>query len=175
VVCSGCGLWRVSVATYHQATLRQQQLARKADDELRTTCTGFATRLLLHGIVLLVVLVMATTARAQVAIPEDVAAVADEAEAPAEVPMTVSGWPISGALGQRIYCIEGIESTHGRWMYNPTSWAGEHAQGWLGFLPSTARRWGAIIGNRASEWDAAARMIAAGAGRQFYGVGAGIC
>jgi hypothetical protein len=91
------------------------------------------------------------------------------------VAISPAGWPIGGALGQRIYCIEGIESTHGRWMFNPTPWAGEHAQGWLGFLPSTARRWGAVIGNRASEWDAAARMIAAGAGRQFYGVGAGIC
>jgi hypothetical protein len=36
-------------------------------------CNSFATRLLLNGIVLLVVLVMATTARAQVVSPEEVA------------------------------------------------------------------------------------------------------
>ena len=89
--------------------------------------------------------------------------------------MPPCAWPICGSLGQRIYCVEGIESTHGAHMYNPQPWYGEHAQGWLGFLPSTARRWGAFIGNRWSEWDAAARMIAAGQGQQFYGIAAGIC
>lgn len=89
------------------------------------------------------------------------------------------GWPIGGALGQRIFCIESIESHHGQAMYNHTPvWNGEHAQGWLGFLPSTAARWGAQIGNRASEWAGAARIIAQGerfARGQFYGLGAGIC
>lgn len=90
-----------------------------------------------------------------------------------------TGWPFVGAIAQRIYCVEGIESSHGRALYNPTPWHGEHAQGWLGWLPSTARAWGAVIGNRASEWAAAARMFATltpqALGRQFYGVGAGIC
>jgi hypothetical protein len=90
-----------------------------------------------------------------------------------------TGWPIGGALGQRIYCVEGIESSHGRFMWNPRGWPppfyNEHAQGWLGFLPSTARRWGAQISNRASEWAAAARMIHAGAGSQFWGIAAGRC
>lgn len=84
-------------------------------------------------------------------------------------------WPIGGALGQRIYCVEAIESAHGRLMYNPTPWHGEHAQGWLGYLPSTAQRWGVAIGNRASEWDGAARMIAAGAGGQFAYIAWGRC
>ena len=83
--------------------------------------------------------------------------------------------PICGPIGARIYCVEAIESRHGAAMYNPTPWYGEHAQGWLGYLPSTARRWGVAIGNRASEWDGAQRMILAGAGRQFYGIAAGIC
>jgi hypothetical protein len=91
------------------------------------------------------------------------------------LPVPTSGWPIDGALGQRLYCVEGIESHHGRDMYNPTPWRGEHAAGWLGFLPSTATKWGAEIGNRWSEWNAAARMIAVGQGRQFFGISAGIC
>jgi hypothetical protein len=167
-------------------------------------CNSLATRLCLHGIVLLVVLVMATTARAQVAIPDDVAAVADEAGVdalhllgavnttnldpreylygvgelarPARiVAISPAGWPIGGALGQRIYCIEGIESTHGRSMFNPTPWAGQHAQGWLGWLPSTAASVGVRIGDRVSEWQGAALMLAHGRGREFYGVQAGIC
>lgn len=86
------------------------------------------------------------------------------------------GWPIGGALGQRIYCIEGIESHHGAAMYNRAPvWNGEHAQGWLGFLPSTARSVGAVIGDRASEWVGAAGMLARGRGREFYGIAAGIC
>lgn len=64
-------------------------------------------------------------------------------------PQTPPGWPIGGALGQRLYCIEGIESAHGKYMYNPIGWPPptyhEHAQGWLGWLPSTAGRWGAVI------------------------------
>lgn len=90
-----------------------------------------------------------------------------------------SGMPFGGAMGNRIYCIEAIESHHSaapRDQYNPTPvWNGEHAQGWLGFLPSTAQHWGAQIGNRASEWAAAARMILAGAGGQFAGIAWGRC
>jgi hypothetical protein len=94
-------------------------------------------------------------------------------------PPPAAGWPIGGALGWRIWCIEGIESSHGVRMWNPVPWPppyyDQHAQGWLGWLPTTARAWGAQIGNRASEWFAAARMLAAGYGRQFFGVAAGRC
>lgn len=94
-------------------------------------------------------------------------------------PPSPPGWPLGGWLGQRIYCVEGIESSHGRFMFNPHGWPppfySEHAQGWLGFLPSTARRWGVVIGDRASEWAGAARMIQAGAGGQFFGIASGRC
>ena len=85
------------------------------------------------------------------------------------------GWPICGALGQRIWCIEGIESRHGEAMWNPTAWHGEHASGWLGFLPSTARSVGVMIGNRRSEWQGAAFMLAHGRGLEFFGVASGRC
>jgi hypothetical protein len=114
--------------------------------------------------------------------PEDYAIEMGWVEKPAPVATIAPaspGWPIGGALGARIYCIEGIESRHGAAMYNPQPWYGEHAQGWLGYLPSTARAWGVTIGNRQSEWDGAARMFATLSaremGRQFYGVGAGLC
>lgn len=91
-----------------------------------------------------------------------------------------NGWPIGGALGQRIYCIERIESSHGVQMWNPVPlrfpdgrWY--HAHGWLGFMDPTAMRWGAVVGNRWSEWQAAARMIRAGYGNAFYGIQAGLC
>jgi len=102
---------------------------------------------------------------------------ASEKPAPAvpASPVSACGWPICGPLGQRIYCVEGIESTHGRAMYNPIPVGREHAQGWLGFLPSTAARWGVAIGNRSSEWSGASRMIAAGAGGQFAGIAWGRC
>jgi hypothetical protein len=90
---------------------------------------------------------------------------------------TVSGsdWPIGGALGQRIWCIEGIESRHGQAMYNPTPVGREHAQGYLGWLPSTAASVGVTIGNRWSEWQGAATMLARGRGREFAGVAWGVC
>src|SRR5260221_14400502 len=61
------------------------------------------------------------------------------------LPQTViTGWPIGGALGQRIFCVEGIESSHGRVMWNPQGWPppyfNEHGQGLLGLLPSKGRR-----------------------------------
>jgi hypothetical protein len=155
-----------------------------------------ARRIALHGFALLVVFGCVAKAYAQ---EDDLQSAADEAGVSVvdlagalsttgldarsyliavgelAAPRPVCGWPICGPLGQRIYCVEAIESHHGAEMYNPTPWHGEHAQGFLGWLPSTARRWGVVIGNRASEWDAAARMVAAGAGRQFYGIAAGLC
>lgn len=83
--------------------------------------------------------------------------VVDEVPAPTVAP-DPPGWPLGGALGQRIYCIEGYESGHGRWMVNASS----GAQGWLQWLPGTARTWGVIVGNRQSEWLAAARIAAQG-------------
>jgi hypothetical protein len=71
-------------------------------------------------------------------------------------------WPIGGALGQRLYCIEGYESGHSAWAYNRSS----GARGWLQWLPSTARAWGVVIGDRFSEWSAAARI--ASLGERFF-------
>lgn len=80
---------------------------------------------------------------------------------------------------ERIWCIEGVESAHGLYMWNSTPvWNGEHAQGWLGWLPSTARRWGVVIGDRDSEWAGAARILDQGerfARTQFAGVAMGWC
>lgn len=96
---------------------------------------------------------------------------------PAVPAFSACSWPICGALGQRIYCVEGIESRHGAAMYNPQPWGvyAEHAQGWLGWLPSTAGSVGVTIGSRVSEWAGAAKMIALGRGREFFGIAAGIC
>lgn len=161
-------------------------------------------RLALHGFALVVVLACVGKAYAQ-QVDQDVADAAAEAgvepvdlqgalnslhdagldvsartyliaEGLIAAPAPACGWPICGPLGARIYCIEEGESTHGAHMYNPTPVRnGEHAQGFLGFLPSTARRWGAVIGDRASEWNAAAAMIRAGAGGQFAGIAWGRC
>lgn len=73
-----------------------------------------------------------------------------------------TGWPILGALGQRIYCVEAIESGHGRWMWNPQGWPppfyNEHAQGlsWLAAVNGAAvgrRHWrqGQRMGRRAAD------------------------
>jgi hypothetical protein len=67
-------------------------------------------------------------------------------------------WPIGGALGQRLWCIEGFESNHSGLAVNRSS----GARGWLQWLPGTARAWGVVIGDRASEWTAAARIAAQG-------------
>lgn len=66
--------------------------------------------------------------------------------------------PICGPLGARLYCVEGYESHHLATAYNPTS----GARGWLQWLASTARQWGVVIGNRQSEWSAAAQIAALG-------------
>lgn len=108
--------------------------------------------------------------------PYDYLYATGELERPVVIP---PGWPIGGDMGKRIYCIEWYESKHGLEMYNKNGWPppyyNEHAQGWLGWLPSTASRWGAIIGNRTSEWAAAAKMIVSNNGGQFYGISAGLC
>jgi len=66
--------------------------------------------------------------------------------------------PIGGALGQRIYCIEGYESGHSGVAYNRRS----GAAGWLQWLPRTASTWGVVIGDRQSEWQGAAAIAAQG-------------
>lgn len=109
--------------------------------------------------------------------PEDYLVMVGHVIRTAPPPAPTNQLPIGGALGNRIYCIERIESNHGLHMYNPipVGRSGEHAQGWLGYLPSTARSVNVTIGNRQSEWNGAALMIAQGRGREFYGIGAGIC
>lgn len=74
------------------------------------------------------------------------------------VPVVADSRPIGGALGARIYCIEGHESGHSGTAYNRRS----GASGWLQWLPSTARAWGVVIGDRQSEWSGAARIAARG-------------
>lgn len=80
------------------------------------------------------------------------------AEAAEAAPLPECNMPICGPLGQRLYCIEGYESNHNGGAVNPAS----GARGYLQWLASTARRWGVVIGNRQSEWSAAARIAAVG-------------
>ena len=68
------------------------------------------------------------------------------------------GMPICGALGNRLWCIEGLESRHRGGAVN--SYSG--ARGYLQWIGSTAQAWGVVPGNRQSEWSAAARMYANG-------------
>jgi hypothetical protein len=84
--------------------------------------------------------------------------VVDDAADVTPVVAVSAGLPIAGAVGQRIYCIEGYESGHYGGAVNRRS----GAAGWLQWLPSTARQWGVVIGNRQSEWSAAARIAALG-------------
>lgn len=79
-----------------------------------------------------------------------------EAEEP--TPHDICGLPVCGALGARLYCIEGYESGHFGGAVNRRS----GAAGWLQWLPGTAQKWGVIIGNRESEWLAAVRVAAVG-------------
>lgn len=74
------------------------------------------------------------------------------------VPVQQCDMPICGALGNRLWCIEGLESRHFGGAVNPTS----GARGFLQWLSSTARAWGVTPGNRQSEWLAAATMYARG-------------
>lgn len=74
--------------------------------------------------------------------------VVDDVPAP-----TISG---SAALDARLWCIEGHESQHDPSAINRSS----GARGLLQWLPSTARAWGVTVGNRASEWSAAAAIHA---------------
>lgn len=66
--------------------------------------------------------------------------------------------PVCGPLGSRLYCIEGYESRHAGGAVNLSS----GARGYLQWLPGTARAWGVVIGDRYSEWVAAARIAAQG-------------
>jgi len=66
--------------------------------------------------------------------------------------------PLCGALGERLFCIEAYESRHWGGAFNRRS----GAAGWLQWLPGTARQWGVVIGDRVSEWAAAARIAAYG-------------
>jgi hypothetical protein len=75
---------------------------------------------------------------------------------------TPAAWPVGGALGKRIYCIEGWESGHDGGAVNRLS----GARGWLQWLAPTARQWGVVVGNRTSEWSAAARI--ANQGESFF-------
>jgi len=84
--------------------------------------------------------------------PEVTAEVADPEQLPE------CDLPVCGPLGQRLLCIEGYESHHYGGAVNPSS----GARGFLQWLPGTARQWGVIIGNRTSEWLAAARIAALG-------------
>jgi len=70
--------------------------------------------------------------------------------------------PVCGSLGRTLYCIEGYESHHYGGAVNPSS----GARGWLQWLAGTARRWGVTIGDRQSEWLAAAQI--ASVGRSFF-------
>jgi len=77
---------------------------------------------------------------------------------PAEDSQTSAPWLSDEPLQRRIYCIEFYESGHDGAAYNPRS----GARGWLQYLPSTAQRWGVIIGDRWSEWRGAARIAERG-------------
>lgn len=66
--------------------------------------------------------------------------------------------PICGPLGERLYCIEFFESRHNGNAVNRSS----GARGWLQWLASTARTWQVDVGNRQSEWSAAARVAGRG-------------
>lgn len=85
----------------------------------------------------------------------------DEPEVQAEV-VDSCQLPLCGPLGRTLYCIEGYESNHSATALNRRS----GAAGWLQWLPSTARAWGVLIGNRQSEWSSAARIAAQG--RAFF-------
>jgi hypothetical protein len=81
-----------------------------------------------------------------------------ELERPYTPALVSDGLPVGGALGRRLLCIERYESNHSATALNRSS----GARGWLQWLPSTARQWGVIVGDRASEWNAAARIAALG-------------
>lgn len=90
----------------------------------------------------------------------------DEAAVDEETPVVVvpaCDMPICGALGARLYCIEGLESRHYGGAVNPYS----GARGYLQWIGSTARAWGVVPGNRQSEWSTAARMLAT-SGEAFF-------
>lgn len=82
--------------------------------------------------------------------------------------------------GWRAACVSRIETGGWTAFYNPTpvGRAREHAQGFMGWLPSTfasVARPGARIMNLDDEIAAFDRMLDAGRGNEFAGVLAGLC
>lgn len=90
--------------------------------------------------------------------PRTYLCLADQLLCPPEPTPAAPAPSISSGLSARLYCIEEYESHHNGGAVNRSS----GARGWLQWLPSTARQWGVIIGNRQSEWAAAARIAAQG-------------
>jgi len=88
--------------------------------------------------------------------PEVVAAAPEDE--PVAVVVPECGLPICGPLGARLYCVEGFESHHNGGAVNFSS----GARGYLQWLPGTARQWAVVIGDRQSEWLAAARIASLG-------------
>lgn len=62
----------------------------------------------------------------------------------------------TNAFQQRLWCMEEKESQHDPTAINRRS----GARGLLQWLSSTAQAWGVTVGNRASEWSAAAAIHA---------------
>jgi len=90
------------------------------------------------------------------------------------LPVDLCDLPLCGPLGARLWCIEGFESRHFGGAFNRSS----GAAGWLQWLPSTARQWGVIVGDRVSEWSAAARIFDRGesfARSQWVPLQRGLC
>lgn len=77
--------------------------------------------------------------------------------------------------GERAVCVSRIET--GSWtdFYNETPHYGEHAQGFFGWLPSTARTVDVTIMNLDSEIAGFDRMMDRGRGTEFYGILAKLC
>jgi hypothetical protein len=77
--------------------------------------------------------------------------------------------------GQRAVCVSRIETGGWTAYYNKTPVGREHAQGYFGWLPSTAATVGAQIMDLDSEIAGFDRMMAVGRGKEFYGIRAGLC
>jgi len=108
------------------------------------------------------VMAIAMTVAQVICISPDVCATSDveaatDVQAVEEV-VPACDLPICGPLGARLWCIEGYESRHFGGAVNPSS----GARGFLQWLPSTAHAWSVVIGDRYSEWTAAARIAAQG-------------
>ena len=74
--------------------------------------------------------------------------------------------------GWKAVCVSRIETGSWTAFYNSEAWHGEHAQGFFGWLPSTARSVGLYaIMDLDEEIAAFDRMLDRGRGREFYGLG----